>query len=102
MNQLNDMKVCPKEQVDLFTAMKHKSEYQKHIKTETIIRKDNKVDVLIWAKDRACQLDLLLRSIKDHFLGYNKIYIRYDYTSPEFKKGFQKVIDKDYGLLWRF
>jgi len=98
LNELNDMKVCPKEQVDLCTATKHEPVYEEHIKTKSAMRIDDKIDVLIWTKNRPCQLDLLLRSIKDNFLGYNKIYVRYDYTSPEFKKGYQKVINKNYKL----
>lgn len=57
-----------------------------------------KIDILIWAKDRACQLDLMLRSIKDNFVNYNNIYIRYDYSSKEFKQGFNKLINKNYNL----
>ena len=98
MNQLNDMKLDPKKQVDLYNAIRYKLRYKQHIKTETYNAKEEKVDILIWAKDRACQLDLLLRSIKDNFVDYNKIYVRYDYTSPDFKKGFTKVTTKDYGL----
>ena len=98
LNKLNDMKVCPTKQVKIFVDMIHKPAYPEYIKVKKAIQIDNKIDILIWAKNRACQLDLLLRSIKDNFLGYNKIYVRYDYTSPEFKKGFQKVIKKNYGL----
>ena len=66
LNKLNDMKVCPTKQVKIFTDMMHKSSYKEYIKTKKTIQIDNKIDVLIWAKDRACQLDLLLRSIKDY------------------------------------
>jgi len=98
MSALNDMRKCPKQQVDIYNLIRYKPMYREYIKTETIKRTDDKMDILIWTKDRACQLDLLLRSIGDNFVGYNNIYVRYDYSSPEFKRGYQKVIKKEYGL----
>jgi len=56
------------------------------------------IDVLIWSKDRACQLDLLLRSIKDNFDNYGNIFVRYDYSNEDFKKGYEKIKNKIYCL----
>lgn len=50
-----------------------------------------KIDILIWTKDRACQLDLLLRSIYRHFDNRGKIIVRWDYSNEEFKKGYEKL-----------
>jgi len=88
---LNDMKVRPDKQMDIYYKMLNKPPYKPYVEKE-------KLDVLIWSKDRACQLDLLLRSIKDNFLNYNKIFVRYDYSTPEFQKGYEKVMKKDYKL----
>lgn len=58
----------------------------------------NKVDVIIYTKDRPAQLDLLLRSIKDKFKNVGGIGILWDYSTESFKEGYNKVIDKEYDL----
>jgi len=55
-------------------------------------------DIIIYTKDRACQLDLLLRSIKDNFLNVNKIQILEDWSDDKFKAGYDKIKSLNYGL----
>ncbi len=57
-----------------------------------------KIDCLIWTKDRTAQLDLLLRSVKNHFENIGNVFVLCDYSNGEFKKGFDKIKNKDYGL----
>lgn len=56
------------------------------------------VDIIIYTKDRACQLDLLLRSIKDNFVNANNVWVLEDWSNNEFKAGYTKVKGLDYGL----
>lgn len=58
------------------------------------------IDTLIFSKDRACQLDLLLRSIKDNFKELENINIIYKYSNDEFKKGYDKIIKKFNYINW--
>jgi hypothetical protein len=53
------------------------------------------IDSMIFSKDRACQLDLLLRSIKDNFKELKKIIILYLPTDNEFEKGYE-IVKKTY------
>lgn len=98
MSDLNDMKVCKNKQKDIYEEMKNKPVYEEYKKLKTTGQKDLKIDILVWTKDRACQLDLLLRSIGDNFKNYGNISVRYDYSTPELKKGYEKVINKNYGF----
>jgi len=59
------------------------------------------ISTLIFSKNRACQLDLLLRSINDNFTHIsNDIRIIYTYTDLEFEKGYSKLIDKFPDCIW--
>ncbi|KKN82797.1 hypothetical protein LCGC14_0306210 [marine sediment metagenome] len=100
-SSLNDMRVCPAKQLAIYSEIRHKPKYKQYNKQE-IIANDINIDILVWTKDRACQADLLLRSIKDNFKSYNKIYFRYDYSTEAFKQGYAKLIAKDYGLNIEF
>jgi hypothetical protein len=50
-------------------------------------------NIIIFSKDRGCQLDLLLRSIKEFFIGYHKytFNILYKYSSDSFEHGYNRV-----------
>lgn len=52
------------------------------------------VNIVIFSKNRACQLELLLRSIKEKFVKWNesKISILYKATTEEYESGYQLVI----------
>lgn len=52
-------------------------------------------NILIFSKNRACQLELLLRSIKDNFNNWeNQTFkILYLYTNGEYKKGYEKLFE---------
>jgi len=52
------------------------------------------IDCVIWSKDRACQLDLLFRSIKDNFSFLKNIHILYTFSSEFFEKGYKKLMIK--------
>ena len=54
----------------------------------------SKVDCIIYSKNRACQLDLLLRSIKDNFKSVGNLYILYTYSADQFRKSYDKVFAK--------
>lgn len=51
----------------------------------------DKIDCIIFTKDRACQLDLLLRSISDNFINVGKVYVLYTYSNETFKRGYDKL-----------
>jgi hypothetical protein len=51
------------------------------------------IQFILCSKDRACQLDLTLSSMKKHFKEWKeqKFDIIYTYSSEEYKKGYEKV-----------
>jgi hypothetical protein len=49
------------------------------------------ITVIVWSKDRACQTELCLRSLKEKFHVDKKIYCQYTSTSEAYEMGFQKV-----------
>ena len=57
-----------------------------------------KTDIIIYSKDRACQLDLLLRSIDLKFENKNNVFVLYDYSNEDFQIGYELVFNKDYGF----
>lgn len=58
------------------------------------------IDCLIFSKDRACQLDLLLRSIHDNFAELSCIYILYTASNYDFNTGYELLIKKFPKLNW--
>ena len=52
------------------------------------------MDCLIWSKDRACQLDLLLRSININLPVLGNIHILYMSSNSFFEEGYKKIINK--------
>jgi len=54
------------------------------------------MNVIIWSKNRACQLDLFLRSVEKHWCDYdrNVFKIVYDYDNTEYKKGYDRVMER--------
>ena len=58
----------------------------------------NKIDIIIFTKNRSSQLDLLLRSIRDKFKYAGTIYILYTFSSELFQKGYERVQATDYNL----
>ena len=49
------------------------------------------IDTIIFSKDRAMQLELLLRSIKDNFKELNNVHILCKGTTNEFNSGYGKL-----------
>ncbi len=62
------------------------------------------IDVLIFSKNRACQLDLLLRSIYDNFPMFKfgaKMHILFKADSDEYDKGYRKLMKNgNLNLIW--
>ncbi len=60
------------------------------------------MNVVIFSKDRACQLDLLLRSIKELWENWYefKITIIWTYSNDDFKAGYDKVISDHPGFYF--
>lgn len=53
------------------------------------------INIIVFSKDRACQLELFLRSMKHYFVEFNqyKINVLYTYTDDNFKKGYERLIE---------
>ena len=51
------------------------------------------INIVIFSKDRACQLELFLRSMKNFFFEWSlcKVSILYTYSNDSFKKGYEKT-----------
>lgn len=52
------------------------------------------VDVIVFSKDRAAQLDLLLRSLYKNFLNLGHIFVLYDFSNHEFNCGYEIIKQK--------
>ena len=54
------------------------------------------MNVVIWSKNRACQLDLFLRSIEKYWHRYNDntFKILYNYDNADFKKGYDVLMEE--------
>ena len=52
------------------------------------------LNIIVFSKNRSCQLELFLRSMKLYFKEFNehKINILYTYSNDKFKEGYDKVI----------
>ena len=59
-------------------------------------------DIIIYSKDRTCQLDFLLRSLKYYFIDCNKVSILEDWSNDIFKSGYDKIKSINYGLNLEF
>jgi hypothetical protein len=63
----------------------------------------NPLAIVIFSKDRACQLDSLLRSLNDRLIGSNRpVFVLFKATTDRFKEGYarlkgKKILD---GMVW--
>jgi len=48
------------------------------------------IDCIVYTKDRTCQLDLLMRSVRDMFESVGRVFILYTYSNDEYRLGFEK------------
>jgi hypothetical protein len=67
-------------------------------------RAGKNLQILVFSKDRACQLDGLLRNVRDHFLvPYSGITVLYLATSAAFTTGYEALMKRDIvsGITWR-
>lgn len=51
------------------------------------------LDLLVWSKDRGCQLSCLLDSLKLNSNGLFKTTVIYTWSNEEFKRGYRKTIE---------
>jgi len=58
------------------------------------------IDILIFSKDRACQLDLLLTSIIDNFSEANRVTIVCKTTTEKYMDGYMKLFGKYPQFSW--
>lgn len=59
------------------------------------------ISTIIFSKNRACQLDLLLRSIEKNFGNISKdIWVLHYSDTPDFRLAYQKVINNFPGVAW--
>lgn len=56
----------------------------------------DKINVIVFSKDRACQLDLHLRSLAANFKEFqeNEISVVYDFSDLEYLEGYQKLMEQ--------
>lgn len=65
-------------------------------KTPYPLYEDNSCDCIVFSKDRACQLDACLSSMKKYHKDLDScdVSILYTYSNDKFKKGYDLLIDK--------
>jgi len=56
------------------------------------------INLIIWSKDRACQLDLLLRSIAEYAPNIFSPTIIYKYSNESYRKAYDKLKDSQHIL----
>ena len=56
------------------------------------------LNIIIFSKDRACQLDLFLRGLSKFYKGSHEdsVQVIYTYSSDEFKRGYDALIARDF------
>lgn len=59
------------------------------------------IDLIIFSKDRALQLEGLLSSLKENCKIFNKIVIIYDYSNKEYEEAYTKLMS-EHPVLWLF
>ena len=52
-----------------------------------------KIDIIIWSKNRSCQLDLLLRSINKYFKNAGDVYVLVKATDKKYLDGYLKLAE---------
>jgi len=55
---------------------------------------NKKVQLMIFSYNRAMQLDLLVRGIRKHITGFDKIIVTFNYSTEEFHDGYKKLKEK--------
>lgn len=58
----------------------------------------DKINIIVFSKDRACQLDLHLRSLAANFKEFNQneINVVYDFSDLQYLEGYQKLMEQTY------
>ncbi len=62
--------------------------------------RDSTLDIIVFSKDRACQLDALLRSMREFFHFPHRICILYTTSTAEFEQGYDLVRRWHQGMEW--
>jgi len=52
------------------------------------------ITTLIFSKNRACQLDLLIRSLNKHAAGKMQLKVLYTFSEPDFGAGYEMLVKK--------
>ncbi|RLI59814.1 MAG: hypothetical protein DRO67_09560 [Candidatus Asgardarchaeum californiense] len=52
------------------------------------------INVVIFSKDRACQLDALLRSLYEHLKIDYDVVVLFDYSNKEYSLGYEKIMTR--------
>ena len=58
------------------------------------------INIIIFSKDRACQLEALLRSMQEYFHYPYIAYILYDASSAEYERGYERLIPSYPEIIW--
>lgn len=56
------------------------------------------IDLIVWSKDRACQLDLLLQSFELNCPNLFDVNVLYTYSNDKFKQGYDILIEENNGV----
>ena len=60
-------------------------------------RGNSMIDMIVWSKNRAMQLDLLLRTTREKAIIIKQIYIIYTHSSWRFEHGYEKLMKNTFG-----
>jgi hypothetical protein len=58
------------------------------------------INGIVFSKDRACQLKLLIDSIEKNAKNIFELKVIYTYTNPEYEKGYEKLINQYPEVKW--
>jgi len=61
---------------------------------------DSPINIIVFSKDRACQLEALLRSMETYFHYPHITYVLYHASTPEFERGYNRLINKQKNIIW--
>ena len=58
------------------------------------------IKMIVTSKNRACQLDLCLKTLEVNAKGIFDITVIYDYSNEDFKEGYKKLISLNKSIDW--
>jgi len=63
-------------------------------------RIEQPINIIVFSKDRACQLEALLRSLEQYFHYSHITYVLYDASTPEYERGYHCLIPRYKNIVW--